>query len=422
MELIQKAFTPVVTVENVSYNIPDIGEDLSIYVRSNCAWTARLKEGSTADLTISNGSGFKSDSLKISVNSNMDVASGKEAVILISADGLAEDVELSIAQDICIPYISIDEEKIETEVLPIGGTHEVPFQTNVYWTARLVDASEGIVLNTDETTRHSPDELLYITFPEAKIDGASATVVITTEGGLEDYVTFTQEGCIFIPFRKWSYKVDTETYEGDNNGFGSIGNTSILNLETGKYEIPRTTDNSNAFLELRDNYVGKDKHGYRYLFDLSAEDNIFRSESCGLVIGSITQNPAFYIEFPAIEGKTLREIKIMLGNSDVKLTNQESTAIGTVGRITDTDGNVVSGGETQQVKTYQKQEYWVYIEHDKSDGTKAKYHVQKSFDMEFEYHTESMFHFILTQTQPGTAYRFVGDYRMVIRWFILYYE
>ena len=104
----------------------------------------------------------------------------------------------------------------------------------------------------------------------------------------------------------------------------------------------------------------------------------------------------------------------MLGNSDVKLTNQESTATGTVSHMTDTEGNVLNGGQSQQVRTYQKTPEWQPNE--KGQLT------QPSFSYDYYDHTESMFHFTLTDTQPNTIYRYCGEYRQVIRWFILYYE
>ena len=336
------------------------------------------------------------------IKTNYDVESGKEATVILSAEN-AEDITINISPEICVPKLEIDAGQIMTDVLPGPGSYLIAFDTNETWTAALTDdSSEGITLSAEDG---EPGDELFVTFPSATLTGASATVVITTNSGLTETVTFTQKGCLFIPFRMWP----------DNNGWSKHA-TSLTGGSSNKYDIPRSVDDSNAYVAANDSYIGKDSSGWQYTFHAGTEETMFRSEHSGLVIGSVTQNPAFYIEFPAVEGKTLKRVQIMLGNSDVKLTNWEQTATGTSGYMTDSEGNITSGGEIQQVKTYQKTEEW------KTNPDNAAQLLQDSFYLDYTNHTESMFDFVLTATQPGTAYRYVGEYRQVIRWFILYYE
>ena len=103
----------------------------------------------------------------------------------------------------------------------------------------------------------------------------------------------------------------------------------------------------------------------------------------------------------------------MLGNSDVPLkdgSNCEPLAKGTQGWITDLEGKVIAGGEVQQARTYQKDDDW--------NNTQTI----PSFHSDYHNHQESMLHFILTDSEEGASYRFSGNNRMVIRWFVLYYE
>lgn len=397
----QKAFSPVLALESpLSYNIPEVGDTITLAVRSNCSrWTVQKGESSTAGMTISVTEGIKSDSVTVIVKPNADISAGKEGTVVFSAEG-TDDVTVSFTQDICIPRLEIDHELSQTDVLPGEGNYRLIFDTNESWTASLDEnASEGVSLSASEGV---PGDELFVHFPNATLEGAAATVTITNASGLSKSLTFTQKGCILVSFRKWP----------DNGGW-TYHATPLTGVTSKQYDIPRTADDSKAFLQSNDTYVGEDPEGYRYTFYTGAENSMFRSESCGLVIGSITQTPAFHIEFPAIEGKTLRQVKIMLGNSDVPFKdgkNCEATATGTKGCITDLSGATVGGGQTQEVKTYQKDDDW--------NNTQTI----PSFVSDYSNHTESMFNFILTDTQPNTAYRFVGEYRQVIRWFILYYE
>ena len=401
LPVIQKGFTPILALESAdTYNIPELGDTVTLNIKCNSNWTAAVDGSSTARIALGAEAGYKSSALDVIVKGNTDITSGKEATVIISAEGLEEKISVSFAQDICIPYVTIDQELTDTYVVAGGGASEVVFSTNVNWTAALEDASAGVTLSA---TEGAPEDQLFVNFPAATLDGASATVVITGQGDQTDRITFTQEGCLFVTFRKWP----------DNNGW-SFHSTDMKGWDTNKYDIPRSPDDSKKYLETNETYVGKDLNGYKFVFFGGKEDGMFRSEACGLVIGSITQNPAFYIEFPAIEGKTLKEVKIMLGNSDVKMTNQEATATGTSGCITSVDGKIVDGGKMQTVGTYQRTEEWT--------ANESGQLVQPSFWYDYYNHTSSLFHFVLTGTEPGTAYRFAGEYRMVIRWFILYYE
>ena len=399
LPVIQKGFKPVLTLESEnSFTIPEVGDTVTVLIKSNCKWTARLAESSTALVTLSSAEGYKSDSLNVFVKANSDTHSAKEATIVLSAEG-AEDVTIAIAQDICIPRLEIKRELCETDVLPGAGYSKFVFETNEHWTAALdADSSEGVTLTAQEG---APGEELSVYFPTATLDGASATVVITTASGLTESVTYVQRGCVIISFRMWP----------DNGGYTYCDKSSMLSWSTSSYEIPRSTDDTGA----PGIWIEKDSDGRKYTYWNGSTEGqcMFHSEACGLTIGSIVENPAFYIEFPAIEGKRLKEFKLMLGNSDVKFKdnrNCEATATGTTGFIADAAGAVVAGGELKQVRTYQKDADW--------NATNTI----PSFYSDYNNHTESMFHFILTGTEPNTAYRYYGEYRQVIRWFILYYE
>lgn len=396
----QKALTPVLELESAaSYDdISYLGADLALRVRSNCLWTASVEPSSDSDmLEILNAEGLKTDSLRISVKPNTNLYFGRTATVVLKAEG-ANDVRVTVSQKECKSALEIDRNLTPTEVLPAADSVRIVFSTNDNWTARLEDdAPEDVSLSVGSG---QPGDDLCVIFPAATLDRTvSATVVITTEkDGLSESITFTQRPCMLINFRKYP----------DENKKGQR-NKPLVNALTGKYDIGDKESNyQDAPIS---SWAGLDKAtGYQYIFQIGSENTTFHSYQCGLVLGSTSANPAFSIEFPAVEGKRLKEVKIMLGNSDVELNNQESTATGTSGCITDAEGNIVEGGQTQNVSTYKPDDDWV------NTGTIP------SFYSDYHNHTESMFDFVLTGTEENTAYCYVGDYRQVIRWFILYYE
>lgn len=395
----QKAFAPVLELESSLSGtdaVADTGAELALSVRSNCRWRASLDASSDAEVEISPSEGYKSDSLHLHVKPNGDLYSGKTATVVLSAEGV-EDVRIDIAQKACVSYLSIDRELSRTDVLPAAGETKVVFSTNDRWTAHLADGAPAEVSLSVEGGE--PGDSLHVVFPDASLDRElSATVVITTDkDGLQDSLTFTQRPCKLISFRKYP----------DNNG-GGAKNSPLKNVLTGKDDVAQKENN---YLDAPvEDWVGTDADGYQYSFYIGRENTTFHSYQCGLVIGSRAVNPAFHIEFPAIEGKRLKEVKLMLGNSDVKLKNQEKTATGVKGFITDAEGNVVEGGQVQKVETYKPDAYWQDMQ------------LIPSFSTDYCNHPESMFHFVLEGTVENTPYRYAGEYRQVIRWFILYYE
>ena len=415
--VIQGKFIPVLEIESeYDYELPETGGEIEIEVVCNNNWTATVDGESTAEVILSAAEGYKSNCLYIEVSATYDAKTDKSAKVILSAPG-SEDVEIHITQAKCLPYFMLDEELNNPEVSLAAVKHEIFIDTNVPWTATLPsDTPDRIKLYLNDqatgqaSVKGTPEDKLFIEFPEATFDTGHATVKFITRSNtgseLTDEMTFTRDACLFIPFRKWP----------DNNGWSSHA-TYLTGVSTNKYDIPRTVANSNDYLAKEENnhaYTGTDASGFSYYFFAGTEDAMFRSEACGLVIGSITQNPAFFIRFPAVRGKSLKKVMVMLGNSDTKINNSDVSANGNSGYIVDPSNNVVAGGEKKEANKYQKADDWVWNGVDK--------YVQASFDTEFLYHSESILEFELTGSEPNISYRYMGDYRQVIRWFILYYE
>ena len=435
--VIQSAFVPQLSVSTptVFDDISFEGDTLLVCVVANCAWKAAIRPGATADAVPDKSEGFRNDSLYVKVGRNADTASGKTATLVLSTPG-HEDVEIVFNQQkyILNPFLTIDKSPKRTLVPASGGDILVPFSTNEMWTASLKDVrGSGISLSSESG---SEDDLeLTISFPEklnnqgASLDGNSATVVIRTESGLTDEVTFIQHGCLLHSFRRFEAFPETA-------GWTLTANNLYVAKSSGKLLIPRYNGgrvgkceyvesctgvtSSTGALSGEKTHEGWSPEGYRYVFwagpGLSAEDGgmgMLYCEAQGLVIGSnkaglTPLDPAYFIETPAIEGKRLVRIQIMLGMSDETkgLKNWEKYATGTSAAIVTADGNaVVSGGELQSALPFD-----------------CTVNIPSDFQDEYANHGESMLDFILSDTSAGASCRIVGPYRQVIRWWILYFE
>lgn len=400
LQVYQKSFSPVLELMSAAAfnDIPEVGGEYAIELKANCGWTASVDPSSTAGIVLDATSGSKSGTVGFTVKSNSDVSSGKEGAIIISAPG-ADPLKVTVGQDVCIPYLTIDEEHSEPDVLPAAGWSDFAFKTNVNWTARILTSSDdAIVLSAEEGT---PGESgLSVYFPQATPSGASATVIVEASTGDSIQMEFRQRPAVFFSFRKWP----------DNIGWSNTLRTTILGWTSGEYDIARYNPTSKE----TDHQTTSGNHEEK-LADYNLKvvfwdgDSYFHSNSCGLVIGSVETNPAFRITLPAIEGKKLVEVKYMLGTSEYVLKNSEPAATGKTSCITDTEGKIICAEQT--VETFKEGPEWA------ANGSTIP-----DFATEYANHGASMFDFIISNPQENTAYCIVGTYRQVIRWFILYYE
>lgn len=98
IEIIQKAFEPVISIESPSViSVPCEGGEYTAVISSNTTWEASVAPGSTADVNLLLSHGVKSGEILIKVGSNLDEDEGKSATIVISADG-CDDLTITINQ------------------------------------------------------------------------------------------------------------------------------------------------------------------------------------------------------------------------------------------------------------------------------------------------------------------------------------
>ena len=399
----QYAFTPVLEVVGPASfeNLDGDGCSLDIPVRSNTAWTAVVGSGSTVKLTLGQDSFDRSDTLRVAVALNRDVDNDKTGTVVLQAEGCA-DVVLNFTQVKNTPRFRIDTDQTVPFVLPIAYSHTIYLDTNVPWAASLQEGtSDGITLSAGSGTVE--ENSVTVKFPAPQVTEKRVAVInFTTDYGLSDSITLVQEGSLLINFRKYK----------DNNGW-TYNNNSVLTYtdpSTAQVKkIPRGWTDDPSWGS--GTFLFQSADGYKFnVFTGEGEDGDIWQNTSGLVLGNFS-NPSFYVDLPAIEGKRICRVRVMLGNSVEKLKNVESSATGTTLRVTDLEDNVIPGGELQQKKSY------TFTEQEWTDF------VITSFETDYLGHyEESMFDFVLPDTQAGESYRISGAFRTVMRWWIINYE
>ena len=304
------AVTSPLTVEGIS----PIRDTVCIVINSNLDWTAKVKEGATADVTLLSTSGHKSDTLKVLVGENKDFASGKVAVIQLDAPG-RETIEVSLGQSVATPYIYIEtpgKKYIEPEIFgSLGGRRWFNVRSNVAWTAE-VDAEKS--------------EAEEISLVSSSGNGNVDKFKVLVRGTNKDFdrtkkvvVNFKYEGTILCSHEMTQQK------------------GSILAFEFKWQEDSNPSDDRcwwftdpAAFPASADNLKGTGTFvtpgGYRVGW--KATSKIYVAGE-GLYTGN---NSTDYFEFPAIEGRKLVRVTMVEKGGNV-------TPV-----ITDTNGETVEGG------------------------------------------------------------------------------
>lgn len=406
--VVQKALAPRMSV--TGNGIPKIaaeGGSFAIDVLSNWHWSVTVQEGSADFVSIDTPEGYRDGSITVSVSPTSDTDSEREGVLVLKCEG-CENIEIRFTQDALVPMLKIDMAEVCELPVPCGGEQPVIFSCNEHWRATLKDVSAGVSLSTEEGDIMNNE--LSVIFPEIDVYtesclvGRKATVVITTDSGLTDEVTFVQN-CIVLPFRKYP---DTFGWSQTNTCLKEDGTNSTENV------LPRNSNGKKG----ETGPIGGEKtirchdhNGYGYILWTGDATGDLYIEANGVVIGSLTEgltpeSPAFSISTPAVEGLRLSRVQMMLGlcDEDRNGKNWEVYATGTTAAITD-GAIVISGGEPQTVSDYAP-----------AAAT------TESFAADITDNQASMFDFRLNDTTAGKSYLIVGTYRMVIRWIIFHYE
>ena len=274
---------------------------IPVIVNCNTNWTAELVS-STAEVTLSKTSGFDPETINVTFAENADVQQIKEAIICFKAVG-CEDKTIVLTQKQATPYLKIGE---DFNAKLLSGTNEgkLTFMTNCDWTAEAVDgALNNIKLGANHgTALIGQEQTINFTFNNSSQDPsipAKGQIIIRTEHTEPLVVEIQQRPQMIIRFST------------------SMGFTPELSYTR------NTTETVHSFKYADKDYALKLRLCYYY-----------KANTTGVYfIGNDADGPG-YIEFPAIEGATLKAVHI--------ITKSNGTYYRIKAAITSPDGTQLS--------------------------------------------------------------------------------
>lgn len=298
------------------------GDKLTIEFNTNVAWTASVKTGSTAKVTLSKSSGSKTGSITATVAENSDLDE-KHATVVLSAAG-CDPVEIPIGQLAGFPYFYFTDEVPDPEnpEAPIpehyataGVPHyRIPIKTNSSWTAELVSVSgwpEGDVKVTASGTKSNTE--IIIGFPathDFSVAKGKIVVKVKAEGVEgEKIYTFWQEPCIKL---RWWDEVN-DVLVGATAATYPFSSPPLNNTY---FPTSKGSANKTLMKPAELNLVLKDGG---FTFTACSTQGYWRNGSTALMFGGAIGD---YLKMPVIPGRRLYKIHYRWGG---KLSPSAST-------------------------------------------------------------------------------------------------
>ena len=407
-------------------------------LNSNTAWTARILEGNTADVKLDVTSGEGIGKVKVIFGENEDPDSGKQATVVVSADG-CDDIRVAVNQAVGTPYVKFISTDFDNINVPsIGARVTFTVKSNVAWSMKVKDgetlqAKFQVKRKTSSGTDAKDDagRQLYDYLDEyvakkgektvtAAIFGntdfdADKTIIfqMNAEGAVpaEKAMTVDKLSKVFLSFRKWP---DVYSDTGTSSTYYQPFNMDM-------YGSSKCMTN-NAEWECWNGYKFK-MHTFGTLYPAvtSPTARMCVNSAAGLNLG--TSYNMIEIGLPAVPGKRIAKVTLMNGASS---TSQDWLRFGvtskeyadkvdegfypTQRKFSDKDGDgkpyivMVTGGED------------VYFAPPTRRGT----YENPADDMA---KNEKSFHtFELNGSEKGVSYALVSPYATGIKWIEIIYE
>lgn len=323
VEICQKAISYRLDLENIPAGMGSVSSDgitLPLAIKSNTDWNISLRDGSTAAVSFSQGSGNHDAIIDALIAENNEMIP-KEGTLVISAKG-CRDIELPFSQEAGIPYFRLVDSTFVQAPEGIANT-TIRIKTNMDWYAELVSVEgyDPTSIVVPESGNKSVTKVL-ITHPYCMDFKKTGKIVVrfTAEGVEgEHIVTISQ-----IPVIRMSFG------ELSGNTMWSIGNA--LNLTSSNWPLlsptyDGITSSRNTAKYKEERLELKLKNGYSmYMYSTRG---LWRHSQTGLMFGGEAGN---YLELPAIPDAKLYKFAY---------TFRETSSFTAV--LADTEGNEVPG-------------------------------------------------------------------------------
>lgn len=291
-------------------DLDDRGDKVEIGIKTNYNWTAKVKEGSDAVVTMTTPSGYRDATLTVELGKNSDMSTGKTATIVIEVPE-CDPVEIVLGQKAAVPFVKCYIPEKERYLDPsmfssLGGTRWFNVESNVPWTASVNEeesTAKGIVLRVTEGENNMESFKVQVTEPNLDFDSTKKVVIDFKPQGGETYKyeMIQQKGSILLfEFRDQDNKNKIWPFVDPD-------------------ESPASTNKGEGWFTA--------PGGYKFHCYATTALYLY---SNGFQCGSGEKD---WIEFPVMEGRTLVRVTIVDYNGSTKPS------------IHDAQGNPITGGE-----------------------------------------------------------------------------
>ena len=299
-------------------------DTVTVAIRCNTTWSAAIDATlTTADISLSTNEGKDNGVLKVAFGENFDATQSKTSVIKLSALGVDTPKEMVITQKEGKPYIEF--RMSDTELSPETSSVMLKFGASVNWSLAIKSQKgmDGASLSTNTGGPTSSGDVILNLPLNGEDPGVSKSITIelSAEGLAPQTRTFTQKGCIHLAFLHVTSPGTDKPYTFYWPFASPVKSEIPASANTGTYRgqsVVLTMTGGTVFTAHSE--------------DWGTNGGIwYNANKQGFLIGN---GKGSYLEFPAVTGLALKTV-----------IWEPSYMFGTRGKITDSEGNVIKGGE-----------------------------------------------------------------------------
>lgn len=219
-------------------------DTLAIEISCNTNWSARIDDGATADVKLSQEGGIDDSCLNVIFGNNYDASNDKTATVVISAEN-CQDKIISFTQKKAQPFLQL-EDGIITKLVPGVYSGSISFRTNCPWSIAVKQGAKmtDIEFSKSSGAPESGKIDVGFTFKNPGDDPHIVndfTAVLSVDGDVVApiEIPFSQRSAFVLDFDTYpDAPYGLETTKGLKYSISvetSLGNTYICNIDNCNY-------------------------------------------------------------------------------------------------------------------------------------------------------------------------------------------
>jgi len=334
----------------------------TVVVRCNTSWTAEIDERSSGvEMSTSDGNGV--GSINVSFPYNFNDEKGRTAHLRIKAEG-CPDAVIGFVQSQAVPFFHLEGE-VAPEQSPLTDAINIPLRSNKAWSAEISDCTFSNARLEPSSGTNTVEGFNFIADhgEDPEVAEKHATITIRREGVEDIQVSFSQQGSLHLHFMD---------YNPSYNATYTDPSKTYMPYTAAEWQFSSPEQDVVPNSATQRTWAGTDleclKGSYTFTMHGTSAGVWYNGRREGWMVGKSLND---YILFPAIEGMKLTRILF-----------ESSALLMTTFSIRTADGaTIIRGGEKRSTAELE------YITKDINDLQEI----------------------VLTDTQPGTAYRMNND-------------